>query len=212
MAQGGEGGPQIGIATEAGTNALVAPFLNPMVSAMSGLTGALSSSLVSAEGIRPPGELGADVPASILSNIGPDELGINLGGIVTLTLPLGVELQNLSAEKGVVVSSFDKNSRQVITYQIAEGTGDDRLEFELLLTPMWVLTQLQFYIMGIIVFFLWRARRRTAKRKRRRRAAALEALEESASTPMGYVAPIPTVEVLEVAENGIVIKKRLTSV
>ena len=74
-----------------------------------------------------------------------------------MTLPLGVELQNLSAEKGVVVSSFDEDSRQVITYQIAEGMGDDRLEFELLLTPMWVLTQLQFYIMGIIVFFLWRA-------------------------------------------------------
>ncbi len=212
LAQGGEGGPQIGIATEAGTNALVAPFLNPMVSAMSGLTDALSSSLVSAEGIRPPGELGADVPASILSDIGPDELEIDLGGVVTLTLPLGVELQNLSAEKGVVVSSFDSDSRQVITYQIAQGMGDDRLEFELLLTPMWILTQLQFYIMGIIVFFLWRTRRRTAKRKKRRRAAALEALEESASNPIGYVAPIPTVEVLEVAENGIVIKKRLTSV
>ena len=40
----------------------------------------------------------------------------------------------------------------------------------------------------------------------------MEALEESASNPIGYVAPIPTVEVLEVAENGIVIKKRLTSV
>ena len=212
LAQGGEGGPQIGIATEAGTNALVAPFLGPMVSAMSGLTGALSASLVSSEGIRPPEKMSQEIPSSKLSNIGPDELGISLGGTVTLTLPLGVELQNISAEKGSVVSSIDKNSRQVIIYQITPGMGDDRLEFELLLTPMWVLTQIQFYIMGIIVFFLWRARRRTAKRKRRRRAAALEALEESASMPMGYIAPIPTIEVLEVAENGIVIKKRLTSV
>ena len=52
-------------------------------------------------------------------------------------------------------------------------------------------------------------RRRGRKRKKRRRAQALAALEEEVVTQVGYVAPMPTVEVVQVADNGIVIKKRL---
>ena len=51
--------------------------------------------------------------------------------------------------------------------------------------------------------------RRGRKRKKRRRAQALAALEEEVVTQVGYVAPMPTVEVVQVADNGIVIKKRL---
>ncbi len=47
------------------------------------------------------------------------------------------------------------------------------------------------------------------RRKRKRRAAALEALEESAASTIGYIPPQPTVEVLQVSDNGIVIKRRL---
>ena len=36
-------------------------------------------------------------------------------------------------------------------------------------------------------------------------------LEEMASSPTGYIAPQPTVEVVEVTDNGIVIKRRLTA-
>ena len=49
------------------------------------------------------------------------------------------------------------------------------------------------------------------RRKRKRRAEALEALEESVASPMGYVPPQPTVEVLQVTDNGIVIKRRLVA-
>ena len=213
MANGEDSGSfQIGVATQAPANALIMPFLNPMVSAMDGLTGALAAGLVSAEGVRTPGNLSAPIGASALSGIGPDELGINLGGKLTLILPLGVQLEGLSSDGGAVVSSIDEDTqRQVIIYQISPGMGDDTLEFGVLLTPTWILQQLIYYISAIILFFIWRVRRRGVKRKRKRRARALEVLEETAASPIGYVPPAPTVEVVLVADNGIVVKKRLAA-
>ena len=218
MARGEEGsGYQIGVVTERAVaqtpaNALVMPFLNPMVSAMDGLTGALAAGMLSAEGIRPPNNASAPIPTSALSDIGSEELGISLGGSVTLTLPLGVQLEGLTAKEGTVITSIDEGTqRQVIVYKISPGMGDDTLEFGVLLTPTWVLQQLIYYISAIILFMLWRIRRRGVKRKRRRRAKALEVLEETAASPLGYVPPAPTVEVLLVADNGIVVKKRLST-
>ena len=173
---------------------------------------ALAAGLVSAEGVRTPGNLSAPIGASALSGIGPDELGINLGGKLTLILPLGVQLEGLSSDGGAVVSSIDEDTqRQVIIYQISPGMGDDTLEFGVLLTPTWILQQLIYYISAIILFFIWRVRRRGVKRKRKRRARALEVLEETAASPIGYVPPAPTVEVVLVADNGIVVKKRLAA-
>ena len=215
IAGGEEGqGYQIGVTTElVPANALVMPFLNPMVSAMDGLTGALAAGLVSAEGVRGPGNLSVPVPASALSDIGPDELGIDLGGTLTVTLPLGVQLEGITSvdsEGGSVTSVIDEQTqRQVITYDIRQGMGDDTLEFGVLLTPTWILQQLIYYLGAVIMFFVWRVRRRSVKKKRKRRALALEALEESAASPIGYIPPAPTVEVLQVADNGIVVKKRL---
>ena len=101
------------------------------------------------------------------------------------------------------------SKRQIVTYEIGPSMYDDRVEFKVLLTPMWVISQIQYYLIGLVLFVLWRARRRMTRRKRKRRAAALEALEESAASPMGYIPPQPTVEVLQVTDNGIVIKRRL---
>ena len=210
--RGGEGDLELAIeATEPGS-ALVAPFLSPMVSAMSGLTDALSNSMVSAEGVRTPDAISIDAPTSKLSNIGSSELGLSLYGFVTVTMPLGVELEDLSSSKGRLTSDTDDVSqRQVITYEIAPGINDDSVEFTALLTPMWIISQIQFYLIGLLLFSLWRVRRRMTRRKRKRRAAALEALEESVASPMGYVPPQPTVEVLQVTDNGIVIKRRLVA-
>tara|TARA_B100000965_G_scaffold62890_1_gene48675 strand:- start:1285 stop:1485 length:201 start_codon:yes stop_codon:yes gene_type:complete len=65
--------------------------------------------------------------------------------------------------------------------------------------------------MGMLLFFLWRVRRKSVRRKKKRRAIALEKMEEAAASNVGYVAPQPTVEVLQVTDNGIVIKRRLSS-
>jgi hypothetical protein len=65
--------------------------------------------------------------------------------------------------------------------------------------------------MGLLAFILWRARRRMTRRKRQKRARALESLEEMAASPIGYIAQQPTVEVVQVTDNGIVIKRRLSA-
>jgi hypothetical protein len=217
IARGGED-LEWGIVASDPANTLVAPFLTPMVSAMGGFTDALSASMVSAEGIRIPaaGEEGlaplVDVPTSKLSDIGPSEMGLSLFGFVTVTMPLGIQLEDLTSSKGSLSSEIDNVSqRQVITYEIAPGVYEDRIGFNALLTPMWVISQIQFYLIGLLLFSLWRVRRRMTKRKRKRRAEALEALEESAASPMGYIPPQPTVEVLQVSDNGIVVKRRLVT-
>ena len=127
-------------------------------------------------------------------------------------MPLGMELENLTSEEGRITSVINNDSkRQVIYYTINQGMGDDSVGFTLLLTPFWVVKQVQYYIIGLLAFMLWRVRRRMTRRKRKKRARALEALEEMASSPIGYIAPQPTVEVVQVTDNGIVIKRRLTA-
>ncbi len=140
-------------------------------------------------------------------------MGLSLFGFVTVTMPLGIQLEALTSSKGGLTSEIDNVSkRQVITYEIAPDVYDDRIGFNVLLTPMWIISQFQFYLIGLILFSLWRVRRRMTRRKMKRRAEALEALEESASSPMGYIPPQPTVEVLQVSDNGIVIKRRLVAI
>ena len=203
--------PEFGIVTkDASGSSLAAPFIAPMVTAMGSLADGLSSSMVapSPEGVRVNGA-SADLPTSNLANIGDDSLGLSLAGTYTITMPRGIELENLTSEEGRINSVMNNKSRQVISYTISQGMGDDSVGFTLLLTPMWVISQVQFYIIGVLVFMLWRVRRRMTRRKRKKRARALEALEEMASSPVGYIAPQPTVEVVEVTDNGIVIKRRL---
>ena len=206
--------PEFGLATEdVSMNTLTAPFITPMVAAMDSLTGALSSSMVapSPEGVRVNGA-SADLPTSKLANIGDDSLGLSFAGTYTITMPLGMELENLTSEEGRITSVVNNDSkRQVIYYTINQGMGDDSVGFTLLLTPFWVIKQVQYYIIGLLAFMLWRVRRRMTRRKRKKRARALEALEEMASSPIGYIAPQPTVEVVQVTDNGIVIKRRLTA-
>jgi hypothetical protein len=208
--RGGEGEVELRIDATDPASALVAPFLEPMVAAMSGLTEALSASMVSAEGVRTPKALWFDVPTSELDDVGPTEMGLDLQGFITVTLPVGIQLEDYSSRNGKLLV-VEEGGRQTVTYEVGPSMYDDRVEFKVLLTPMWVISQIQLYLIGVILFSLWRVRRRMSRRKRKRRAAALEALEESAASPMGYVPPQPTVEVLQVSDNGIVIKRRLVA-
>jgi hypothetical protein len=210
IARGGDGDLQLEVVASDPASALVSPILTPMISAMSGLTDALSASVVSAEGVRSPEVVFIEVPASGLSDIGPSEMGLSVHGFFTVTMPLGIELEGFSSKNNRYSDTIDEvSSRQVITYEIAPGMGQDVVEFTLLLTPMWIIAQLQIYLIVGVLFVLWRARRRMTRRKRKRRAEALVALEESVASPIGYMPPQPTVEVLQVSDNGIVIKRRL---
>ncbi|MCH1591381.1 MAG: hypothetical protein L7R66_00130, partial [Candidatus Thalassarchaeaceae archaeon] len=116
-ARGSGSNPEIGIVATDPAGALLAPFLSPMVSAMDGLTGALSASMVSAEGVRTAEAISTDIPSSSLTNIGPDEMGLSIYGFVTVTLPLGIEFEDLNSKNGILNSAIDDASqRQVISY------------------------------------------------------------------------------------------------
>ncbi len=211
MQEGGSAGPKLGVAT---SNLLVAPFLNPMIGAMDGLTGALTASLVSAEGVEAPpisgstGELG-DITLH-------EETGLTLTGELNLKLPLGIVLQNLTSESGQVSHYREDGGagRQVITYKLMPGAqdGGDDVSFNLLIGWNWIIAQLIYYIGGILLFFVWRIRARHVKRKRRRRQMEINLMTEAAENAGRlYTPPTPTMEVLKVAENGIVIKRRLVA-
>ena len=201
--------PKLGVAT---SNFLVAPFLNPMIGAMDGLTGALSSSLVSAEGIEaPPISTSTDG----LSNITLyEEAGLSLTGELNLRLPLGIVLEDLTSE-GDQVSQYREDGgtgRQIITFKILPGSEAEggEISFNLMVGWNWVIGQLIYYIGFILLIFAWRIRSRHVKRKRRRRQKEIELMTTAAENAGRIFVPqTPTVEVVKVADNGIVIKRRL---
>ncbi len=198
------------------SNALIAPFLNPMIGAMDGLTGALASSLVGADGVTAPH---VEVPTGGFNTTLNEEWGLSLTGEVKLRLPLGIVLQNITSEGGQITQYIEDDaagkgiaSRQVIVYKLMPGAqvGDDVLSFNPTVGWNWIIQQVIYYIGAILLFFAWRMRSRRVKRKRKRRQMEIELMTEAAeNVNRVYVPPVPTVEILMVADNGIVIKRRL---
>jgi hypothetical protein len=88
--------------------------------------------------------------------------------------------------------------------------GGDVFSFNPQIGWNWIMQQVIYYIGAILLFFAWRMRGRRVKRKRKRRLMEIELMTEAAeNVNRVYVPQVPTVEVLMVADNGIVIKKRL---
>ena len=209
----GEGEPKVGVGTREVANTMVAPFLGPMMGAMEGLTGALSASLVDLQGIRLPSETNIQMPQGLSDTMGPEDLGFRLTGEVELTMPRGLFLRNLSSKLGMVSEDINEETgQQVITYMLSPNSNQDVLTFNVELSWAWIMEQLLIYIGAVLILFMWRTRRRSVKKKRIRRSEELEKLAQAAEGSAGvYVPPQPTVEVLKVAENGIVIKRRLSA-
>ena len=213
--------PKIGVDTSA---VLIAPFLNPMIGAMDGLTGALAASLVSADGVTAPHVELSDltkfgVPAGGINTTVSEEMGLSVTGEVRLRLPLGIVLQNITSEGGQITQYIEDDDagkgiagRQVIVYKLMPGdqVGNDVLSFNPMIGWNWIIQQVIYYIGAILLFFAWRMRSRGVKRKRKRRKMEIELMTEAAeNVNRVYAPPVPTVEILMVADNGIVIKKRL---
>ena len=190
------------------TSSIVDPFVIPVYNAMNSMSYAISTSVLSLEGIAlPPSEA---VPLSANTTLNED-LGISIAGQIRLTLPVGMELRNLSSSLNLVESTFDSESqRQTIVYKILPGQLDDELSFSVFIGMNVIFKELLPFFVVIILFFLWRIRARNMKRKRKRRKLELEQIEQAAETAgRVFVPTVPNVEVVKVAENGIVIKKRL---
>jgi len=205
--------PKLGVDT---SNMLIAPFLNPMIGAMDGLTGALTASLVSADGVTAPH---VEVPTGGFNTTLNEEMGLSVTGEISLRLPLGIVLQNITSEGGQITQYIEDDDagkgiagRQVIVYKLMPGAqvGDDVLSFNPMIGWNWIIQQVIYYIGAILLFFAWRIRSRGVKRKRKRRQMEIELMTEAAeNVNRVYVPPVPTVEILMVADNGIVIKRRL---
>ena len=212
IAQGDSVDFRLGVDTSVPTNALVAPFLNPVIGAMEGLTGALSASLITSDGISPP--VTVSQPTDVIPTTLNEEMGLELIGEIKVRLPLGIVLENLDSKDGQVTHYREDNGfgRQVIIYDLNPGEQTDEVSFNPHIGWNWVFGQLVYYFGAIVLFFMWRVRSRRVKKKRKRRKMELEQLELAAETSAQiYVAPTPTVEVLAVAENGIVVKRRLAT-
>ena len=211
MARGGEEEPRLGVSTDKVANVLVAPFLEPMVGAMGALTGALAGGLVDANGISIPGNISSQVPSEITDVIGPEELGFRLSGEVEMMMPSGIFLRDISSKNNLVSHEIDEaTGKQVITYMLSPDSTTDVVTFGVDLAWGWMFAQVAYYLIALLLLFMFRVRRRSVKRKRIRRAEELEKLSQAAEGSAGvYVPPQPTVEVLKVADNGIVVKKRL---
>ena len=203
--------PKLGVSTDV-ANALVAPFFSPVVGAMEGLTGALSASVVSAQGIQSPVVLSSST-GGVNTTIN-EEMGLSVTGELRLTLPLGITLQNLTSSDGLITQYTDEEtSRQVIVYYLKAGEQTDEISFVPMVGWNWVFAQLLYYFGAIGAFFSWRVRAKSVKRKRKRRKRQLEQQVEAVeSAGRVFVPQTPTVEVLKVTDNGIVIKKRVQEV
>jgi hypothetical protein len=148
-----------------------------------------------------------------------EEMGLSVTGEVKLRLPLGIVLQNITSKDGQITEYIEDDDagkgiagRQVIVYKLMPGAqvGGDELSFNPMIGWNWILQQVIYYIGAILLFFAWRMRSRGVKRKRKRRQMEIEFMTEAAeNVNRVYVPPAPTVEVLMVADNGIVIKRRL---
>ena len=213
LATGGEGDFRLGVGTVPVADILVAPFLGPMMSAMGGLTGALAGDLADQSGIKIPGNNTFQVPSEITEVIGPEELGFKLNGEVELMMPRGIFLRDLHSKNDAISYEIDEGTQQqVVTYMISPNSATDVVTFGVDVGWGWMFAQVSYYLIALFLLFLFRMRRRGVKRRRIRRAEELDKLSQAAEGSAGiYVPPQPTVEVLNVAENGIVVKRRLAA-
>ncbi len=136
-----------------------------------------------------------------------------------MRLPLGIVLQNITSEDGQISGYIEEDTagkgiagRQVVVYKLMPGAQDvgSGISFNPMIGWNWIIQQVIYYIGAILLFFAWRMRKRRVKRKRKRRKMEIDLMTEAAeNVNRVYVPPTPTVEVIMVADNGIVIKRRL---
>ena len=145
--------------------------------------------------------------------IGPEELGFKLNGEVELMMPRGIFLRDLHSKNDAISYEIDEGTQQqVVTYMISPNSATDVVTFGVDVGWGWMFAQVSYYLIALFLLFLFRMRRRGVKRRRIRRAEELDKLSQAAEGSAGiYVPPQPTVEVLNVAENGIVVKRRLAA-
>ena len=193
---------QINIDAPRLSNALVNPIMHTMMGAMDSLTGtmALFAAASMADGV---------VLNDLSTNI-PSSEGIGIPVDLSLKLPLGIYIDDPVSTQSEIIISTDDKGRQIINYRSSSGV-EDSLSFNLVIGWQWILIQLLPYILIQFLFIAWRIRVRMKKKKKKQRAAEIKLIEAEASKNK-YI-PIntdPEVEVVNVSNCNITIKKRVS--
>ena len=193
---------QINIDAPRLSNALVNPIMHTMMGAMDSLTGtmALFAAASMADGV---------VLKDLSTNI-PSSEGIGIPVDLSLKLPLGIYIDDPVSTQSEIIISTDDKGRQIINYRSSSGV-EDSLSFNLVIGWQWILIQLLPYILIQFLFIAWRIRVRMKKKKKKQRAAEIKLIEAEASKNK-YI-PIntdPEVEVVNVSNCNITIKKRVS--
>ena len=184
------------------SNTLVNPIMNTMIGAMDSLTGtmALFAAASMADGVV-LNDLSTNVPSS-------QSIGIPID--LSLKLPLGIYIDDPVTTQSEIVIITDSDGRQIINYRTSSDV-DDSLSFNLVIGWQWVLIQLLPYILIQFLFIAWRIRVRMKKKKKKRREAEIKLIEAEASKNK-YI-PVntdPEIEVINVSNCNITIKKRVS--
>ena len=181
---------------------LVNPIMVPMMNAMDGLTNAITQFAAStiADGF---------ILESIQTDI-PSSQSLQMPIDLRVTLPLGIYLEEFTSSNSQITTSLNSESRQVIEYRMLTDNTDS-LNFNLVIGWQWILQQLLPYIIISLLFFAWRVRRRIKKRSKKRRAAEIKIIEKEAieNKFSGAKAMSPDVEVINISNCKISIKKRV---
>ena len=155
------------------TNALRQTLLWPMTSLLQSLSGVLTNgvfSVLSPSGITSPSADDSLEPYSFpitMNSFLDEEFKIAFNGPVTLQLPKGIKLVDLTSSSGFIEEK-EVDGRQQITYNVPYGEFEDTISFRLQASWYFFFNLIWQYIVIIVILSYLGVRRFKKKRARKR--------------------------------------------
>ena len=153
------------------TNALRQTLLWPMTSILQSFSGVLVNGVVSLSGITSPSTDDSMDPYTFpisTNSFLNEEFEIALNGPMTIHLPKGIKLIDLTSTSGYI-DYDDVDGRQQITYNVPYGNFEDTVTFRVQITWYFFFLILWKY-MAIMVILLYLGVRRFKKKRAKKRA------------------------------------------
>ena len=101
-----------------------------------------------------------------------EEADLNLDGVLTFTMPKGIELADFNTASGKGTAEMNDDGRQVITYNTKALQAGDSLSFTLTVTWGYIISQIWIYPAIMISFVVWRVYKRKQKKAKKLEAKA----------------------------------------
>ncbi len=101
-----------------------------------------------------------------------EEAELNIDGVLTFTMPKGIELANFNTASGKGTAEMNDDGRQVITYNTKALQAGDSLSFTLTVTWGYIISQIWIYPAIMLSFVVWRVYKRKQKKAKKLEAKA----------------------------------------